>query len=113
MKRALAEGYEVRLRVAEIIAERLCERAGLSYERSWKRYAERQAPSATAFALRDLLKQCAREAELPDGWQLEIGRIVRFELAERKFTGVLVDVWGPGREVVLRIAVDFEAGRGG
>jgi len=114
LRRALKEGYQTK----RGIAERICELLAAETEMvcvdqvRWLDCGERTSPKAEAFESRDLVRDVARELPRPEGWLIEVSRIVRVTVSGAvgplHFTGVVVEVRGPDRAMVARKALDFE-----
>ena len=112
LKRALAEGYEVKKGVADLLVEKLADAVNMNHydQAEWLEAGERTSPRAEAFAARDRVKEELKVMELPEGWGVEVSRISRVALLDGSyFTGVVLDVRDDARRLLTRASLNFES----
>ena len=112
LKRAHAEGYEVKKGVATILTNTLACATGMKkFEQAdWLDVGERTSPRAEAFAARDCTRDAIEALDLPDGWSIDVSRISRFALPDGTyFTGVTLDVRDEHSKHLARYALNFES----
>lgn len=118
LKRALAEGYEVKkgaaTRLVELVAEDSVEGGLDLYEQAeWLEVKERTSPRAEAFAKRDMVMDAVKRVDKPDGWRVDVSRISRVALlGGTYFTGVTLEVREQHNKLLTRVALDFEGASG-
>lgn len=111
LKRALAEGYEVKKGVANLLIENLADESDmkLHLQSDWLEVQERTSPRAESFEARDRVSDLVRDLEKPEGWHIDVSRISRFALLDGSyFTGVLLDVRDETRRQLTQAALNFE-----
>lgn len=114
LRRAQAEGYQIKRGIAEHICKMLADLTGMRCvdQARWLDCGERTSPKAEAFESRDRVTDAVREIPRPEGWRIEVSRIMRVTVPDTvgplHFTGVVVEVRGPDRAMIARKALDFE-----
>lgn len=108
LKRALIEGYEVRMGVADQVTKQLTDALNMDAYGVWGSVAERTSPTTEAFEKRDAVLACIKTLTLPKGWSIDVTRISRISVDGAPRTGVLVLVL-TDKTLVRQVALSFES----
>lgn len=107
LKRALLEGYEVRMGVADQVLNQMTGALNMRAY-AWNIAEERTSPTTESFEKRDAVLAYVKTLELPRGWFVDVTRISRITVNGDHWTGVLVLV-SEEKQLVRQIALNFES----